>query len=244
MPDRIALEQCLNRLLEPGASRDYGPNGFAGRGRRGAAPGLRRHRRAPTSFEGHRGAGRCDPGAPRPVLARARRARDGLDETALEKLLPTRSTCLPPPAARTAHPELGNNAQLGANLAGRPTAASAIRTWCSAAHCWRSSSRRTLRRMCSSASAEHGAVLRKATAAVGAWPAEVRRLFEAAIAAGAMPSSPARSRAASAHLARETGVAHRPRPPRDRTLWRARPSWPIAVAELGGHQFIDLPNPA
>ena len=34
MPDRIAIEQCLNRLLEPGRFKDYGPNGLQVEGRR------------------------------------------------------------------------------------------------------------------------------------------------------------------------------------------------------------------
>jgi putative NIF3 family GTP cyclohydrolase 1 type 2 len=145
-----------------------------------------------------------------------------------------------------AHPELGNNAQLGLRLGSPPTPDSVTRTWASPArHPCRSSTRwPPARRRCWAASRW---CVPATAGPCGAWPGapEARRATSSSHRAGADAFVTGEISEPQAHLARETGVAFLACGHHATERFGA----PAVAAATAGHfglehRFVEIANPA
>ena len=249
MPDRIALEQCLNRLLEPGRFKDYGPNGLQVEGRREVQRLVCGVTASLDFIEAGIAAGADALLVHHGLFWRGQDGRvTGWMKQRLARLLAADVNLFAYHLPLDAHPQLGNNVQLGQQLgwtadqrcgdqdlvfSGALPEASSLQTL--TAHVQATLGRPAL------ALPGDGRLLRRVAWCSGG----AQGYFEAAIAGGADAFITGEVSEPQMHLARETGVAFIAAGHHATERFGVQAVGTHVAAELGlDYQFIDLPNPA
>lgn len=249
MPDRIALEQCLNRLLEPGRFKDYGPNGLQVEGRREVQRLVCGVTASLDFIEAAIAAGADALLVHHGLFWRGQDGRvTGWMKQRLARLLAADVSLFAYHLPLDAHPELGNNAQLGAQLGWQADQrcgeqdlvfSASLPGACSLeslnAHVQQVLARQTL------ALPGDGRLLKRVAWCTGG----AQGYFEAAIAGGADAFITGEVSEPQMHLARETGVAFIAAGHHATERYGVQAVGARVASELGlSCQFIDLPNPA
>ncbi len=249
MPDRIALEQCLNRLLEPGRFKDYGPNGLQVEGRREVQRLVCGVTASLDFIEAAIAAGADALLVHHGLFWRGQDGRvTGWMKRRLARLLAADVSLFAYHLPLDAHPELGNNAQLGSQLGWQADQrcgeqdlvfSTALPEACSLeslnAHVQHVLGRQTL------ALPGDDRLLRRVAWCTGG----AQGYFESAIAGGADAFITGEVSEPQMHLARETGVAFIAAGHHATERYGVQAVGARVASELGlSCQFIDLPNPA